>query len=66
MISLIHKCNGNITNDSSTPLPTLQILTGCARYLTAKKGNNTTELEEEPNGPKSRAHLLILEIAKIN
>ena len=56
MISLIHKCIGNITNDSSTPFANNANIDRLCTSFNGEKGNNTTELEEEPSGPKSRAY----------
>ena len=56
MISLIHKCIGNITNVFNKPCANNTILDRLRMSFNGKKSNNTTELEEEPSGPKRRAH----------
>ena len=52
----MHECIGNITNDSSTPFANNAHLDRLGTSFNGEKGNNTTELEEEPSGPKSRAY----------
>ena len=56
MISLIHKCIGNITNNYTLPFANNTDLDRLFTSFDGVKGNNTTELEEETSGPKSRTH----------
>ena len=56
MISLIHECIGNITNDFSKPFANNVNLDRLRKSFNGEKSNNTTELAEERSTPKRKAH----------
>ena len=56
MISLIHECIGNITNNFSKPFANNANLDRLRTSFNGEKSNNTTELAEERSIPKRRAH----------
>ena len=56
MISLIHECIGNITNNFSKPFANNANLDMLRTSFNGEKSNNTTELAEERSTPKRKAH----------